>query len=115
MHVKIFGIERSGTNFIQDLMKINTNAKYVFSNCYAWKHGVIEKDMKDCNMDYRVEKMNILIISKNPYSWFQSIKKYSNDWKKSGFEFWYKKYNKLYKHYLNFKCDNFWHKKYIVK
>lgn len=111
-HLKIFGIERSGTNYLQALLKLNTDVK-VFSNCYGWKHGWIKKDESDCSKKYRgLPELDFIIIIKNPYSWYFSIERWAKNF---DFDTFFNKYDQLYRHYWKFNGNHFWKKKYIVK
>jgi hypothetical protein len=64
--LEIHGARRTGTNYLKKLIEKN------FSNvCFAeeenWKHGIIWEDKK---VDAHI------IISKNPYSWLNSVRKH---------------------------------------
>ena len=65
--VKIHGLMRSGTNFLEFLILRNFDVKPLV-NQHAWKHGHINKDLK----------ANTIIIFKEPFSWLYSIYTYSN-------------------------------------
>jgi hypothetical protein len=97
MNIKIFGIERSGTNYLEEILKLNTDYR-VYVNKYGWKHGRVELNRKDCSDEDVETEMDYICIVKNPYSWYLSIMKWS---KKEGAEYWLNKYKELYEHYLD--------------
>ena len=104
--VKLYGIERSGTNWIQSLLELNTDA-VVLTNTVGWKHGIIHD-----NGDHNFQSVNALVISKNPYHWYQSIMRYKGE---LGAKYWYQKYAMLYRDYLDFVPDDFFVKKEIIR
>ena len=66
--IKLFGLRRSGTNYLQLLLKQNYKAK-VLTNKGGWKHG-----------KYRVYKelgyeIDCVFISKNIFSWLTSMQR----------------------------------------
>jgi len=65
--VKIHGLMRSGTNFLEFLILRNFGVSPLV-NEPVWKHGPINKDLK----------ANTIIIFKEPFSWLYSIYNYSN-------------------------------------
>jgi len=83
---KIFGAMRTGTNFLMNLLRMNVKDVEVHENTWGSKHdvpatkGKMEMWSKG-NHFQRLEKdMDVrpTIVIKNPYSWFQSILRWSN-------------------------------------
>lgn len=76
--VKQFGLKRSGTNWLYDLLTANFNVK-VLTNGGGWKHG-----------EYRVKRLlghetDCVVISKDPFSWLVSMHRYRAKWGKESF------------------------------
>ena len=107
--VKLYGVERSGTNLIQSLLELNTDA-VVLTNKIGWKHGEIVN-----NGDHEFEAVNALVISKNPYHWYRSIMRFGKGINNIDPDYWYQKYNRLYGNYIDFEPDFFFIKKHIIK
>lgn len=68
----IFGLQRSGTNFLQNLLETNLN--YRVDNITlssdplgVWKHRVIPPDIENIMVD------DIFLILKRPLNWIESI------------------------------------------
>lgn len=95
LKIKQYGIERSGTNYLRQLLEDNVIDVIVYVNKLGWKHGAVK--CKDSNITKK-DNIHPIIIIKNPYSWYQSIKNYR---KKKPFDFKreFKRYNKLYSLY----------------
>lgn len=70
----IFGLQRSGTNFLEQLIRSNYNRRPM-NNATFWKHSIVPPDIDDDHP--------LLLIHKNPYTWIESIC-YRNevDWRK---------------------------------
>lgn len=68
MDTYIFGLQRSGTNFLQTLMMANFKSGYANSKKHSWKHL-----MEVHPQDKIIKGLPILIIVKNPYTWIESI------------------------------------------
>jgi len=71
--IKIFGLRRTGTNYLSKLLNINYNVKMI-GGLAGWKHG-----------KYRVKEtwgreIDCIVISKNIYSWMSSLQKRYNEW-----------------------------------
>jgi len=109
-NIKIYGIERSGTNFLEVLLKKNANVQ-VFTNTFGWKHGKIvpteqwlsnPHTKKGINIGKakQVKELYFVCLIKNPYTWQQSIERWKKD-KDYDFRAEYKRYNELYLHYWN--------------
>ena len=62
----VFGLQRSGTNFLEQLMKKNFGAQRRNSAKDSWKHSI------DIPTGYE-RGAPTLIIHKNPYTWVESI------------------------------------------
>ena len=95
-YIKIFGMPRTGTTFLRALCFANFKNVRVFTNTFGWKHGQplsteefekwperyqkgskeyeryrgIVSETKDGN------KIKFIIVIKNPYSWYYSIRRY---------------------------------------
>lgn len=61
--LKIYGLENSGTNWMQKLFKDNFKGGYFNNDKYGWKHGIPEPTPEDCL---------VIIMIKEPYSWILS-------------------------------------------
>lgn len=69
-YIKIFGLQRSGTNYLSYLINENFNDVHALVNLGGWKHGF-----------YAVpwilgQEAHVLGIIKNPYAWLVSIYNY---------------------------------------
>lgn len=75
--IKIFGLPRTCTNFTEAFLEKNFKVRVLVSDP-IWKHGC-------CNLLYdtlelkngEVIKSKFIICTKNPYSWFVSIRDYA--------------------------------------
>lgn len=93
--VKIYGCRRTGTNFIQQLVKLNCPDTACYDNQFGNKHDSpvrdLSKFMKKTTVKYKkhvdyykevrtrimkYRNLHSIIIIKNPYSWYSSIKNY---------------------------------------
>lgn len=73
----IFGLQRSGTNFLQTLITLNFGKSASNRQADSWKHSI------DDPKAY-VKKMPTIVIHKNPYTWVESISMRNNvDWIKT--------------------------------
>ena len=63
----MFGLQRSGTNFLEHLLKNNYSARKRNATSSAWKHSV-----NDPTSGWQ-KKLPQLIIYKNPYTWIESV------------------------------------------
>lgn len=70
--VKMFGLQRSGTNYLEKLMIENYDVK-IHTNKGGWKHG---KYMKGKMIKAFGHEIDCLFISKNVYSWLWSAFKH---------------------------------------
>lgn len=78
MHATIFGPQRSGTNFLESLLKDNfedVKIRNQDSN-YVWKHCAYPEKFKGKLTDN--DSINI-VIHKNPYKWLESLMRYNAD------------------------------------
>ena len=124
--IKIYGKRRTGTNFIYELIKQNCIDTRCFDNQFGDKHDIpksnIDAFVKKVKtkhpeiMDYfrevykyinKNKALHSIVIIKNPYSWYYSIKNYIS--RKSTkpqfkFDFHYNRYNMLYSEF-----KKFWH------
>jgi len=86
MHIKIFGIQRTGTNYLGFLLGNNIIVKdtivtlndvaYSGQDKPGWKHGAVPHVL-DIEETLRQSASNIaVIIIKNPYTWYTSILKW---------------------------------------
>ena len=74
MDYYIFGLQRSGTNFLQKLIFCNFHARKVNAKEGAWKHSIVDPPKYD-------KSLPTIIIYKNPYTWVESVSMRNNvDW-----------------------------------
>ncbi len=112
-NTKIFGVQRTGNNWLTVLMRRNYDCVLSGSADSGWKHGM-----------YRVRKMigrelNLLIIVKHPLCWLPSIWRYRGKQVDANFkrairnsseiEFW----NLMYRHWLD--VQMLFGKRFIVR
>jgi len=64
--IKIYGLQRSGTNYVSYLMNENFINSKMLVNIGGWKHG----HYIPC------DKSNVITVFKNPYAWLWSVYKY---------------------------------------
>lgn len=66
----VFGLQRSGTNYVQKLMELNFVEGQTRA---AWKHrlSVWEEE----HLDQKIKERVIFVIHKHPYTWIESIAK----------------------------------------
>lgn len=72
-NVKIYGLQRSGTNYLTYLLKENIEDVKVLVNEGGWKHG-----------HYVESSAHHVIVTKNPYSWLVSVYEYWSSGNKIG-------------------------------
>lgn len=63
---QIFGIQRSGTNFVETVMRSNFNKTKKNSQRLCWKHTITDPTGLD-------KAAPTIVIYKNPYTWVESI------------------------------------------
>lgn len=71
----VFGIQRSGTNYLEYMLKRvfkETGILYYDHGDYYWKHFVQEDQILDKYVKH-------VAVVKNPYLWVKSLKRYSAD------------------------------------
>lgn len=68
--IKIFGLQRSGTNYLTYLISNNFKNVDVLMNKGGWKHGIY------CIPWVLGYETHLAILTKNPYSWLRSIYNY---------------------------------------
>lgn len=66
MSYYMFGLQRSGTNFLTNLIKINFAKDIQNTQSVSWKHSIEDPVGYDKNVP-------TIIIHKNPYTWVESI------------------------------------------
>lgn len=82
--VMVVGLQRSGTNYVSELLRLNTNAYVPYSgdNTIFWKHSLPNESGVRVNKFFLdpVDALNRLnarciVVTKNPISWVESITK----------------------------------------
>jgi len=69
--IKIFGLQRSGTNYLAYILDANFEDVKTVVNMGAWKHGHHYPNVFK-------EEIHIAVIVKNPYAWLRSTYEYWN-------------------------------------
>lgn len=69
-YIKIFGLQRSGTNYLTDLINRNFKNTRVLVNIGGWKHGTY------CAPYVLGQEVDVVVLVKNPYSWLRSVYEY---------------------------------------
>jgi FkbM family methyltransferase len=70
--IKIFGLQRTGTNLMQALLTRNFHVKYLQEGPTGWKHG---PPSRVC-FAYKGIPTRFLLCIKNPYAWLVSCYRY---------------------------------------
>lgn len=121
-YVKIYGLRRSGTNYLEALLNNNFNDLQVLTNTLGWKHGKVKDfkqypDLRDFKNDKELlnsidnNEVKKIFLIKEPYAWVNSITNYckkhsDNNCHKWSIEDFIKRYNEINKDYIeNFKKD----------
>lgn len=65
--IKIHGLQRSGTNYVSDLINRNIKNSKVLVNIGGWKHGPY------CAPWVLGREVNVVIVVKDPYAWLKSM------------------------------------------
>lgn len=65
LNVKIYGLQRTGTNYAQKLLELNYHIN-IWVNKGGWKHGVY------CLSSRLNEEVDCLVIAKHPLAWLDS-------------------------------------------
>lgn len=68
-YIKIHGLQRSGTNYVQFLLNENLETE-VLANIGGWKHGPY------CFPWSLYQEVHIIVVVKNPYYWLFSLYNY---------------------------------------
>jgi len=77
MDYYLWGLQRSGTNYLKDLIEQNLNAKCLNRHDWCWKHSI------DQPKEFDPKSGKSIVITKNPYTWVESIAfRKSVDWTK---------------------------------
>lgn len=69
-YIKIHGLQRSGTNYLAGLVDDNFQNVRSLSNVGGWKHGHY------CAPWVIGFEVHVLIVTKNPYAWLDSLYRY---------------------------------------
>ena len=69
-YIKIFGLQRSGTNYLTYLLNENFKHVQVLVNLGGWKHGTY------ATRDILGTEIDLVILAKNPYAWLASVYDY---------------------------------------
>lgn len=69
-YVKIFGLQRSGTNYISHLLNENFESVKALINVGGWKHGYYSVPW------IMGKELSILGVTKSPYAWLVSMYNY---------------------------------------
>ena len=73
----IFGLQRSGTNFLQTLIERNFDKTLLNNQKVSWKHSIEDPIKYDKNLP-------TIVIHKNPYTWVESVcLRNKVDWQKT--------------------------------
>lgn len=83
--LQVIGLQRSGTNFLTEVLKAcGSDFKVIESgdNTYAWKHALPSEQKSTTNKNisvidsvYSNPDLKIVLLSKNPIAWIESITK----------------------------------------
>ena len=120
---KVYGIQRTGTNFLTSLIRKNIKKSNVAVNGFGWKHGyVLSRDgivnwKRTKNVDIEIpNNIKPIIIIKNPYSWYNSIKRWRINCSGSfNFSEQYKRYNNLYFSHKNMYYSDLYSEPFFIK
>jgi len=123
MHIKVFGIQRTGTNYLAFLVGNNMNLDRstpvlndpgVLQGESGWKHGPIPRIDNIDETLRRAANNKAVILIKNPYTWYTSILKWIMPAKATSYDGFlgitpahvFKKYNSLYEDHKDFLLGN---------
>lgn len=120
-YFKIYGLQRTGTNYISSLIEKNFENVKVFMNVGGWKHGniirypnnkiMLQKTDKYTSNKYRnvnlvklfKENVNFIVTVKNPYTWILSyLNHYRLEKNKENIKEIVKLWNTRYSNYKKF-------------
>lgn len=68
--IKLHGLQRSGTNYVNALLSNSLHNIDILVNRAGWKHGPY---CAPWSLGYEVD---VIVVAKNPYSWLVSLYKY---------------------------------------
>lgn len=78
MDYYLWGLQRSGTNYLKDLIEQNLSVKCLNRHDWCWKHSI------DQPKEFDPKLGKSIVIIKNPYTWVESIAfRKSVDWVKT--------------------------------
>lgn len=69
-YIKIYGLQRSGTNFVASVLNENFQNTKVLVNLGGWKHGYYAAPW------ILGQEVHVLVVAKNPYAWLVSVYEY---------------------------------------
>lgn len=68
MRIFVNGIQRSGTNYLTSILKLNTDYEIFEYDNNHWKHDICKY-----RLNHRSNHDKIITVIKNPYTWVESI------------------------------------------
>ena len=68
--IKMYGLQRSGTNYLTHLINNNFKNTNVLVNIGGWKHGYYNLS------EILGKELDVMVITKNPYAWLWSVYDY---------------------------------------
>ena len=108
-YIKIFGVEMSGTGFLEFLLHRRFKARILLDE-FGWRHGLPMEPEKylqsrDCTESIKDEMerlardggVNFIVVIRDPYDWYAPAKQAFRDWNVKRA---YHKYRKLYLGYM---------------
>ncbi len=111
--VKIMGLQRSGNNWLNSLLKKNYYVKLSDSVTSGWKHDRYDPDILG-------REINLIIICKHPLCWLPSIWRYRGERVEVDFDRYIQQtpgevewWDELYRHWLDVKLKT--RRKFIVQ
>lgn len=106
--IKIYGLKRTGTNYIKALIEKNFDAT-IDDNKGGWKHGPYIKN------ELQYKETDVIVMIKDPVAWLDSLRRYlKSQWSPDFFmKHYIWEYNTMYMHWINIKLDS--HKLIVIK
>ena len=116
-YFKVYGLHRTGTNYISSLIEKNFKNVHVFVNIGGWKHGDIDLyqdeiisihdgiteekyDINHIKNLFEKQQVNFFVCVKNPYTWLDSYLRFKKLKKnKTNISNGVKLWNERYKNY----------------